>query len=202
LKASTLGDTRQTLLSNTNDDPGSSSKHADEWARQLAAMLAPQAALAPPSNLGSPAPPATGTENGTAASTPRAQGATPSAAVGPQISDAGSDNRLTLTVSTPELGQVSIVIDRAEGGVRVVLGVGGDAAEHALEPEKAALVQSLRGVGLDVHSVNVVQQSRVGTLLAQPPVGRTSLASAKDKNPQDDKQAALRKKHKRIDLIG
>jgi flagellar hook-length control protein FliK len=108
---------------------------------------------------------------------------------------------LTLTVSTPELGEVSIVIDRAEGGVRVVLGVGGRAAEQRLEPEKAALIQSLRGVGLDVHSVNVVQQTRVGTLLAQRGSGKAQSPSAKEEE-LDEKQQAQRKKHKRIDLIG
>ncbi len=171
----------------------------DEWARQLAGMLASQAQM--DSQGGGGASTGRGDANlETAADGPTAGHS--STLVGPQNSDADGDNRLTLTVTTEQLGQVSIVVDRAEGGVRVVLGVGDRGAERAIEPDKSALIQALRTVGLDVHSVNIVRRDQVGTVLAQSTSARSGYEKSKSTDDKDGDKAHPRKKHKRIQLIG
>jgi flagellar hook-length control protein FliK len=171
----------------------------DEWARQLASMICTQAGL-PTAPVGAGSSPAARPQ-AVRAAIEHNHSAQQVADVGPQNSDAACDKRLTLHVTTAELGEVSIIIDRAAGGVRVVVGVGGHGAEQALEPEKAALIRSLRAIGLDVHSVNVVRQTQVGTVLAQPSSARTNPADPEEGNA-DPKHSSPRKNPKRIALIG
>lgn len=175
---------------------GISPELEDAWSRQLAAMLGNELPLA---GVPVPGTSAAGVAPEPSASNP--QGPAPDADVGAQSSDTQSDKRLTLTVTTPDLGQVSIVIDRAEGGLRVVLGVHGGGAEHALEPEKAALMRSLQALGLEIHSVHVVRQTTVGTVLAQAPHGRSSSRDTPGA-PDERGDAARTRRPKRIQLIG
>jgi hypothetical protein len=107
---------------------------------------------------------------------------------------------LTLTITTEALGEVSILIDRADGGVRVVLGVAAQAAETALMPEKMALARALTAVGLTVHSVSIVRQTGLGTVPAQPPNVKNS--SEKSKVALFTETAKARKRSKRIDVVG
>jgi hypothetical protein len=170
---------------------------SDEWARQLAAMLNGAEMPTPP------LPP----QHDTSANAPAQRALTPPqfvtqpTLVGAQNSDATGDNRLTLNVCTPELGDVAIIIDRTEGGVRVVLGVGGQQAAAALDPQKLALIQSLKRVGLDVDSVSVVQQSRLGTVLA-PAAGTRESSGPSPHGDPGSATSRTRKSHKRFSLIG
>ncbi|HEX2731327.1 MAG TPA: hypothetical protein VHM70_06980 [Polyangiaceae bacterium] len=170
-----------------------SAAEQDAWARELAGMLhvmGRSETLGNQENLGDDGGQAS---PGTAECTPGSE---------PQNSDAPSDNRLTLTVSTEALGEVSIIIDRAEGGIRVVLGVQAQVAEEALAPEKMALMRALLAVGLTVHSVNIVRQAGLGTVPAQPSAARISSEEAKSKAAQFMDAARAHKRSKRINLVG
>lgn len=168
---------------------------ADEWTGLLAGLLQVKA--------DGPSAQADGGEH-----TPQDQGSpstdkTPGTlhSAEPQNPDAESDNRLTLTVKTQDLGQVSIVIDRAKGGVRVFLGVEGQTLQKELEPQKLALIQSLKSIGLAVDSVNVVAQKKVGTVLAQATGSRTAASDPKVKKTYS-KHTSAESKHKHINVIG
>lgn len=171
----------------------------DAWARQLAAMLSAQAkpAMLPLQSQTSDHPSEGGGHTG----------APMTASAEPQNSDAEGDKRLTLTISTEALGDVDIIIDRADGGVRVVLGVQAQVAESALAPEKMALARALQAVGLTVHSVNVVLQNELGTVRAQPSIAReapgaSKTVEAKSKAALFTEAARTRKRSKRIDVLG
>jgi flagellar hook-length control protein FliK len=170
----------------------------DAWARQLAAMLSTNAGVVTPA-LPELIPTAErAPSNGASAHT----GAPVTTSADPQNSDAHGDNRLTLTISTEALGEVAIVIDRAEGGVRVVLGVGAQTAEAALLPEKMALTRALTAVGLTVHSVNIVRQTGLGTVPAEPQLARSSSGDSKAKVAHFTEAARARKRSKGIDVLG
>lgn len=164
----------------------------DEWARQLAAMLTAPAApnvLLPEGEA--PSAPSIGDRSATNYDTV-------DLFADDGHSDAVSDKRLTLTVRTSELGEVTIVIDRASKGVRVVLGVQAGQAGRALDAEKSALLSSLRAVGLDVHSVSVVHQNEVGTVLALDRDARN-----RPRLPDDTGEAPRGpRKHGTLKLIG
>jgi hypothetical protein len=171
----------------------------DAWARQLAAMIGHVPSVV------DERPTPTLTAAGTPRTAPSAASTAARAAQAsndPQNSDATGDNRLTLTVNTEALGEISVIIDRTDGGVRVVLGVNASAAESALSPEKAALMKALTTVGLNVHSVNVVRQVGLGTVLAEGTLGEFGSPDAKDKAGVNRDDAKVNKKLKRINFTG
>lgn len=85
-------------------------------------------------------------------------------ASGDAASDAG---RLTLDVDGGDLGVLKVVVDRVDGGVRVLLGVENQRAEAAALPERATLLRALSAAGLRVVSFDVVPSVKVGTVLAE-----------------------------------
>jgi hypothetical protein len=108
---------------------------------------------------------------------------------------------LTLTVNAAALGDISVIIDRTNEGVRVVLGVSAQSAEGALVAEKTALMRALAAVGLNVHSVNVVRQAGLGTDLAQGSVGKIGRMNDDAQSPYRE-DPKLNKKAKRVNFVG
>jgi len=78
-----------------------------------------------------------------------------------------SSDTLVFTLRAGDLGELKCLINRGEGGVRVVIGVDGRSALMAAGTERAALEAALRATGLSVQSVAVVPVAKFGTALAQ-----------------------------------
>jgi len=75
--------------------------------------------------------------------------------------------RVALRVDAADLGELGILVDRGEYGVRVEISAPNERARCALEPERARLLSVLAGNGLRVDSVTIVRAGEAGTALAQ-----------------------------------
>jgi hypothetical protein len=175
--------------------PRGDEKAAEKWAGTLAASVLARLPPPPPPIRSDAAPPAVAWRSSDGSLTP-ARGAAPAAAGG-----SADASRITLSVDGADLGQLSVVVDRTSDGVRVLIGVEGDHAAAAIDPQTAALVRALAGSGLTVSSVSVVRRDALGTDLAQ--------RSQKPGTPADDSSEReangardSRQRKRRIDLIG
>jgi hypothetical protein len=98
---------------------------------------------------------------------------------------------------------VSLVVERAEQGLRIVLGAVDGRVVSALRHEALAVRRALESGGQSVGMLEIVRMNEVGTVLAQSKVApsnrlRRLREQAEDaSNPQSPK-----KKSRRINLIG
>jgi hypothetical protein len=116
--------------------------------------------------------------------------------------DAEPNQRVVVSVETPDLGQVSLVLDRNEGAVRVVIGLEDASAIERMLPEREALARQLQGSGLTVQSIQFVRQSDVGTVLApSAPVGRAR-TFASQRQPAAEDEKVRRRGSRKLSLIG
>lgn len=177
----------------------------EELAKRFAHALAPQII----SQLPPPPPPGGGEPTGgwrasDGGLTPSAaREAAQQAALGPEgDAEPSANQRIVLRVQTRDLGEVSLILDRSEGAVRVVIGVADASTIERMLPERDALTRQLQGSGLTVQSIQFVRESEVGTVLAQPnPVGRArAFASQRQPAPEDEK--ARRRGSRKLNLIG
>ena len=80
----------------------------------------------------------------------------------------GTDSEsLVFSLHAGDLGELKCLLDRSEGGMRVLIGVDGRNALTAAGAEQSALEAALRAAGLNVRSVAVVPLSKFGTALAR-----------------------------------
>jgi hypothetical protein len=170
-------------------------KAAEKWASTLAASVLAKLPPPPPPLQSDIAAPAVAWRSGDGsltqctAATPGGESATP------------DNSRIALSIDAADLGKLSVVVDRTSAGVRVLIGVEGDHAASAIDPQTAALARALSGLGLTVSSVSVVRRDALGTDLAQ----RTQKpASAADDSNQREANRAResRQRKRRINLIG
>jgi hypothetical protein len=167
---------------------------AQKWAGLLAATLCAKLPPAPPpiGELPDKAP-AGGWRSGDGSLT-QAQGVAPGVAEG----STESSSRIALKVDGADLGELNVLIDRTKDGVVVLIGVEGNHAMNAIDPQTAALARALASVGVAVSSVTVVRRDALGTDLAQ----RTQ----KPEPPADDKSEhgthGSKQRKRRINLVG
>ncbi len=118
-------------------------------------------------------------------------------------SEAKAPERLTLRVDGGHLGELSVTLDREGDALRVVIGLQNERDIGEIVPDARALRSALESAGLSVHTLNIVQASQVGTVLAQ----RRSNPSA-PKQPTDPQGSAQhgpetqKRDQKRLQLIG
>jgi hypothetical protein len=116
--------------------------------------------------------------------------------------DATSEpGRVQMRVDSEELGEVAIIVERREGGLRVVIGSADAKALALFGAERETLMQALATVGLAVETVQVVQLQPIGTVLAQRlafPKGR--LVRGDTGNGSD--RGLQQKRSKRLDVTG
>ncbi|MFZ5894318.1 MAG: flagellar hook-length control protein FliK [Myxococcota bacterium] len=116
--------------------------------------------------------------------------------------EADANQRVVLSVETRDLGKVSLILDRSEGGVRVVIGVADTSTVERMLPERDALARQLQGSGLTVQSVQFVRQSEVGTVLAPAvSVGRTRMFASQRQAATEDEKVPRRGSRK-LNVIG
>ncbi len=190
---------------NPSDREGSRQATLDaveQWAAVLASNLRPL-----------PQPPTLGTSVNE--STPIAGGVTlpgdPGAPNGEPLASAGSAARVTTGSSsdTPDvlrlqldggdLGPLSLVVDRDQGALRVVIGVGNQQAAGALSSEAHRLEEALRSAGLNVAKVRLVAMDQVGTVLAD---GRSKREPMAGRPGHDATAEERRRRGKRLNVIG
>lgn len=177
----------------------------DRWASTLASTLAQQ--LPPPPLLlgaeGTPEAwrPSVGALTPGSNSTSSSQNAAQAPSViGAGVGDDGTPNieRLHLSTHVPDLGEVSVMVDRSAAGVRVVIGVADAQAATLIDPERLRLQGALMAAGVGVDSIRVVQLDRRGTLLAlsKPSVSRTP------NHHQDDQERDKRARGRKLNFVG
>ena len=187
-----------------------SDKEAAEWAGLLLGSLgqqfeSPQAGLSDPKHSTESPQSA---ENSRNARSPQAHASTSTTPMTQsQSADTGGVNatgpdRLILNVNSETLGRVQLVVDRDEGGVRVVVGGEGDARTR-LSEGKHALSEALSAAGVRVNSLRIVAAHEVGSVLAQDLLSKKSRPEAerqKEAPPQKDK--SQKGKRNNLNLVG
>ncbi len=120
----------------------------------------------------------------------------------PSVNDTGNQ-RLVLNVDSETLGRVQLIVDRQEGGVRVLVG-SDPGAKGTLSSGKHALGEALAAAGVRVHSLRFVTQDEVGIVLAQDRLNKRARdESPKKPQPEDDASRHPRSKKKRnLNLVG
>ena len=181
------------------DERRATEEQAARWAQVLTPHVIAQ--LPPPPALGEATP--GGWRAGDGALTPQAS-ATPSAAGiedGEGAGEAKSAERIVVNVQTSDSGELSLVVERTDAGVRVVVGVGDAQAMSQMLPEREALLRQLVGSGLSVDSIQIVRQSEVGTVLAPPRlVGRIRSSGASEQVSKEEERR--RRGSRKLNLIG
>ena len=173
---------------------------AARWAQALTPHVIAQ--LPPAPVLGEAATPG-GWRAGDGVLTPEAQLAASNAGVegAEGTADAKPTERVVVNVQTSDLGELSLIVERTEAGVRVVVGVGDAHALGQMLPEREALMRQLVGSGLDVDSIQIVSQSEVGTVLAPRRfVGRIRNSDAQAQASKDEERR--RRGSRKLNLIG
>jgi hypothetical protein len=196
----------------TQEDTGIDSKELERWALAVAGCLQ-QAVPSRPSPLGLGA--ADSSQQVPVGWRPGVESLTPDFAAvagGPAagavtIADGSScssdEQRIQVRVRTPECGEIAVVVERVESGLRVLLGAENPLAVTLLTRETEAVRHALESDGQSVGSLEIVQMNRLGTDLAQTRAAPSSRA----RRPQGSTETAPRlgqrkKKTKRLDVTG
>jgi hypothetical protein len=113
------------------------------------------------------------------------------------------DRRLILNVDSETLGRVQLIVDREEGGLRILVG-SESSSKSKLSQGKHELSEALSARGVRVQSLRFVTQEEVGTVLAQDRVSKKVRANSKDDSPRDDETSARResRKKRKLNLVG
>ncbi|HEY5956140.1 MAG TPA: hypothetical protein VIV60_06295, partial [Polyangiaceae bacterium] len=111
--------------------------------------------------------------------------------------------RLQVRVRTKELGEIALIVERLETGLRVRLGAADSGAVSQLIEQSAAVREALESSGHSIDSLEIVRMDAFGIDLAQPRVAlnhraRKSQASDASGTNSGDKK----KKTKRLNFIG
>jgi hypothetical protein len=177
----------------------------EELAKRFALALAPQiiSQLPPPPPKGAAEPPGGWRQSdGVLTPTNASDSAYGATAAAEGDAEAEANQRIVLRVQTRDLGEVSLVLDRSEGAVRVVIGVQDASTIERMMPERDALARQLQGSGLTIQSIQFVRQSEVGTVLAQSPsVGRARMFASQRQAATEDPNVRRRGSRK-LNLIG
>lgn len=172
-------------------------QEAERWAQALSTTLAVQPAPEPATQPENPsATPPTGTSDGSMTQAGAAAGSGEA-----KRSDEGDAvSRIRLDVSAGDLGELSLVVDRSDAGVRVFIGMNREGAKAMVEPERAVLEQALRAAGLSVRSVEVVSAHSLGTVLAKAQVRQRF--SDVETAPERTNEERKRRNPRRLNLVG
>ena len=201
-------DNQHRLKSGT--EPQVSEEEAAAWAMMLAGSLPAQELHVPTLSLGLSSGQTTGNVGGSFGSSAPFGSHSPqlTSIVESQPADTSSVNhadeqRLILNVDSETLGRVQLIVDREEGGVRVLVGSAPE-AKGRLSAGKHTLGEALSAAGVRVQSLRFVTQSEVGTVLAQHrSTRRTQDGSPKQDDPEEAPEREPRGKKKRnLNLVG
>ena len=115
--------------------------------------------------------------------------------------NAAVPNRLILNVDSETLGRVQLVVDRDEGGVRVLVG-SDPGARTRLSEGKHAITEALSAAGVRVGALRFVTLNEVGTVLAQDLMSKKPRSeSTKKADPKAEDKGSKTKRHN-LNLVG
>ncbi len=110
--------------------------------------------------------------------------------------------RMVLRVDGGALGELEVTLDRQDGALRVVIGMENQHLVGSMLPDASALRIALEGAGITVQSLNVVQASEVGTVLAQRRLNLSEPKPGAEESAEQKSETARKRNHKRLTLIG
>lgn len=129
-------------------------------------------------------------------------GSTGAEAAGGAPVELKTPERLVLRVDGGALGELEVTLDRQDGQLRVVIGMENQHLVNSVLPDASALRSALEGAGLTVQSLNVVQASQVGTVLAQRRLTPSGPKPGDRQSAEPASEEDKKRKHKRLALIG
>lgn len=115
---------------------------------------------------------------------------------------ANASERLVVRVDGGALGELEVTLDRKDGQLSVVIGMENQHLVGSVLPDAHALRSALEGVGITVQSLNVVQASEVGTVLAQRRGSASGIKPAAPQGTEQDPETDRKRNRKRLTLIG
>jgi hypothetical protein len=110
--------------------------------------------------------------------------------------------RIQIRVNTKEFGEVALIIERAEQGLRILLGAVDGRIVSALRQEALAVRRALESGGQSVGSLEVVRMNEVGTVLAQNKLAPGNRARRFREQADTATPSDRKKKQRRINLVG
>jgi flagellar hook-length control protein FliK len=113
-----------------------------------------------------------------------------------------ASERMVLRVDGGALGELEVTLDRQNGALSVVIGMENQHLVGSVLPDAQALRSALEGVGITVQSLNVVQASEVGTVLAQRRLNLSGPKPSAEESAKQNPETARKRNHKRLTLIG
>ena len=113
-----------------------------------------------------------------------------------------TSERMVLRVDGGALGELEVTLDRQDGALSVVIGMENQHLVGSVLPDAQALRRALEGVGISVQSLNVVQASEVGTVLAQRRLNLSGPKPSAEESAEQNPATARKRNHKRLTLIG
>jgi|GEM_PF-1268934 len=117
------------------------------------------------------------------------------------VNAAGPD-RLILNVDSETLGRVQLVVDREEGGVRVLVGSNAD-AKSRLSEGKHTIREALSAAGVRVNSLRIVSSNEVGTVLAHDLLSKKNRPETERREaPEKERARSQRSKRNNLNLVG
>lgn len=179
----------------------------DRWAATLAASLTQQ--LPPPKQL-APEPTANWRQSvgaltaGSEATLDGARRALEQSGVNRAGSAeaAAHPERVHLSTNVAELGEITVMVDRSAGGVRVIIGVEDARAATLIDPERLRLQGALLAAGVGVDSIKVVQRDGRGTQLASTKAEVSREPSQVSDNLSADDERRKRSRSRKVNLVG
>jgi hypothetical protein len=197
---------------NTTEEHSSDDEELERWASVVAGCLLHPQVQPPPPPVGfefgaAPAAPEGWRQSvGVLTQDPRALGEVIAEnPVSPSGTGFGTSaiERIQVRVNTKEFGEVSLVIERAEQGLRILLGAVDGRVVSALRNEANAVRRALESGGQSVGSLEIVRMNELGTVLAQTKVAPSNrLRRLKEAADAASNPTAGKKKTRRINLIG
>ena len=123
-----------------------------------------------------------------------------------QIADTGGvneavPNRLILNVDSETLGRVQLVVDRDEGGVRVLVG-SDHQARSRLSDGKHAIAEALSAAAVRVGALRFVALNEVGTVLAQDLLSKKPRPETTKKDDAKAQDKGSKTKRQNLNLVG
>lgn len=181
----------------------------DRWAATLAASLAQQ--LPPPKPLGPPPDTTAAWRPSVGALTPGSEATLDGArhaldrtgmnAVG-AAEAADHPERVHFSTHVAELGEITVMVDRSAGGVRVIIGVDDAQAATLIDPERLRLQGALLAAGVGVDSIRIVQRDGRGTQLASTKANVSRDQSQVSDNLTADDERRKRSRSRKVNLVG
>jgi flagellar hook-length control protein FliK len=126
----------------------------------------------------------------------------PAVGAGDAPADPKAAERMVLRVDGGALGELEVTLDRKDGALTVVIGMENEHLVNSVLPDARVLRSALEGAGINVQSLNVVQASEVGTVLAQRRLSPSGTKPAARQSAEQSPEADPKRKHKRLTLIG